>query len=281
VLGDDIAPVAPPAQPDRDPLDVLLEPPSGWRRRLDELTGGLGFLPGGWRAMPTPTRAAGVAIVAVVVLAGAFVSGVLPGGARNRSTSPTSIVLPRATAGSSRVPAPDTTGGAPVGTTAPGIWVAAAGAVVHPGLYRLRPEARVSELLNAAGCLALDADGDRINLAAVLRDGQRLYVPRRGEQSVPTVVTGDGGSSGGQVDAAGTGAGGSSDPAVPSAEHPVNLNTATVTELDTLPGVGPATAASIVDYRTKNGPFASVDDLRLVRGIGPAKLAQLRDLVTV
>jgi competence protein ComEA len=138
----------------------------------------------------------------------------------------------------------------------------AAGAVQRPGLYELAPGARVADLLDAAGGATRRADLDQVNLAAPLADGTQVLVPRRGEVAVaptgPTSPTG-----GGQPVA------------------PVDLNSATAEQLETLPGVGPATAAAILEYRDANGPFASVDALIDVPGIGEAKLAALADLVTV
>lgn len=155
------------------------------------------------------------------------------------------------------------------GTTVPAlVQVHAAGAVVAPGVHRLPAGARVADLVAAAGGLAPDADVDRVNLAAVLVDGSRVYVPRRGEVSVPDVPGGSG-----------SGGGGGGPTTVP--KGPVDINRATVEELDTLPGVGPTTAQAIIDHRNRNGPFRSVEDLAKVRGIGPAKLAELRPLVTV
>jgi competence protein ComEA len=142
-----------------------------------------------------------------------------------------------------------------------------AGAVARSGVYELAPSARVIDAVTAAGGPVADADLDALNLAAPLLDGQRVYVPHAGEvdpadvPSGPPAVAGDSG------------------PAAP--RGPVDLNTATAADLETLPGVGPATAAAIVDDRMRNGPFASVDDLERVPGIGPAKLAALRDQVTV
>src|SRR5262249_31399618 len=104
-------------------------------------------------------------------------------------------------------------------------------------------------------------DLGQLNLAAPVADGTRIAVPVTG-QTVPA-VTNDGAT-----------------PATTAVAGPVDLNTATAAQLDTLPGIGPATAAAIVHDREENGPFASVDDLARVRGIGPAKLAQLRDLAT-
>jgi competence protein ComEA len=162
------------------------------------------------------------------------------------------------------------------GTTVPPVVNAhAAGAVVVPGLYRLASGARVADLVAAAGGLAADADADRVNLAAPVGDGARVYVPRRGETAVPSVPA-DG--SGGAVPGA-PGTPNGSSPGSPAG--PVNVNTATVTELDTLPGIGPATAQAIVDHRSRHGPFRTVADLAKVKGIGPAKLAQLEPLVSV
>jgi competence protein ComEA len=141
-----------------------------------------------------------------------------------------------------------------------------AGAVVVPGVHELAPGARVIDAIDAAGGLAPGADSARINLAAPVADGERVYVPVVGEQP-PTAVVGAGGGAGGAgaVDGAG----------------PVNLNTADAAALDTLPGVGPATAAAIVEHRERIGGFTSVDQLLDVRGIGEAKLEQLRSLVSV
>jgi competence protein ComEA len=136
----------------------------------------------------------------------------------------------------------------------------AAGAVAKPGVYSLAAGARVQDLLAAAGGASPDADLDRINLAAPVADGSQVYVPKEGEP-VPS------------------GAGGGTSASTPSG--PLDLNTATLEQLDDLPGVGPATAQAILDAREKLGRFASVDDLLDVRGIGPAKLEGLRDLVTV
>lgn len=148
-----------------------------------------------------------------------------------------------------------------------------AGAVTAPGVQRLPAGSRVVDAVEAAGGAALDADPARVNLAAPLEDGQQVYVPRLGEV---------GGGAGPSVGAGGGGAGDGADPAAPAgADAVVNLNTAGVDELDALPGVGPAIAQAIVDYRDENGPFGSVDQLVEVRGIGEAKLEDLRDRVAV
>lgn len=138
-----------------------------------------------------------------------------------------------------------------------------AGSVRSPGVYRLAADARVDDAVHAAGGPSSGADLDGLNLAALLVDGQRVYVPVAGEvdpASVPSgAVVGERASPTG----------------------PLDVNAATAEQLESLPGVGPATAAAIVEDRERNGPFASVDDLDRVSGIGPAKLAALRDLVAV
>lgn len=151
------------------------------------------------------------------------------------------------------------------------IVVHVAGAVVRPGVLHLRLDARVEAALAAAGGPSGDADLDALNLAEPLHDGDRLYVPHLG-QAVPTVVSPSGGAPGPT---------GSSDSSSTAPLGPVDLNRATAEQLDSLPGVGPATAAAIVAYRDQHGPFATVDDLLRVRGIGPAKLDAIRTLVTV
>jgi competence protein ComEA len=182
--------------------------------------------------------------------------------------SPTPAVesaLPRAKAGpsvSSSAP-PGGSPGAVTSVMAGVIVVQAAGAVVKPGVYRLPPGSRVTDLIAAAGGVEQGVDESVLPLAAKVVDGQRVYVPRPGE---PTPVVPVGGSAGG--------VGG-----VPTG--PVNLNQATVEQLDALPGVGPSTAAAIIAYRDKHGPFRSVNGLLDVPGIGDGKLAALRDLVTV
>ena len=146
------------------------------------------------------------------------------------------------------------------------------GAVRRPGVYHLAPGARVADLLAAAGGAGARAQLQAVNLAAKLLDGQQVVVPVRGAASAGAVAVGAAATgTGGAAGAAGT--------AAPAA--PVNLNSATAEELDALPGVGPATAQKIIDYRTANGGFKSVDDLKNVSGIGDAKFATLQPLVTV
>ena len=130
------------------------------------------------------------------------------------------------------------------------------GAVRYPGLYRLAAGSRIADAIERAGGARPRAALALVNLAAPLADGEQVVVPARGP---PGTV--------GSVSAA----------AVPPG--PVHLSTATLEELDGLPGVGPVTAQKILDYRQKHGAFSSVDDLDAIPGIGPARLEQLRDLV--
>jgi competence protein ComEA len=146
------------------------------------------------------------------------------------------------------------------------------GAVVHPGVYHLPADARVCDLIAAAGGTTSRAQVAAVNLAARLVDGQQVVVPKRGESPAPGAF---GGSS------PGAGVGGLSASGASPVAAPVNLNTATLEQLDALPGVGPATAQKIIDYRTANGGFRSIEDLKNVSGIGDAKYEALKDLVTV
>jgi competence protein ComEA len=165
-------------------------------------------------------------------------------------------------------PAVPTTG--PPSAPVESVVVHVAGAVSSPGVYELAPAMRVADAVEAAGGPLPDGDLDALNLAATVLDGQRIYVPHVGEVDPATIPSGGGSDAG---------IAGATTPGAPSG--PVDLNTATAADLETLPGVGPATAAAIIDDRDRNGPFASVDDLDRVAGIGPAKLAALRDQVTV
>ena len=144
------------------------------------------------------------------------------------------------------------------------------GAVQQPGVYHLSAGSRGDDAVRLAGGATSQADLKRVNLAAVLVDGQQLWIPRIGERLVPNTLPI-------------TLPNAAPSNAVPSNGVPalVDINQATVADLDRLPGIGPSTARAIVDHRTRNGPFASVDDLLAVRGIGPAKLAELRALVRV
>jgi competence protein ComEA len=167
---------------------------------------------------------------------------------------PVESILPAAGSVTIATPAPTT-------TVPPPMVVHVDGAVNRPGVHELAPGARVIDAVAAAGGTTAAADEHRVNLAAPVVDGQRLWVPAVGEEE-PTVVAGSGGGGGGET-ASDIGSG------------PVDVNEADETRLQDLPGIGPALAAAIIQYRTDHGPFGTVEDLLDVPGIGPAKLAQL------
>ncbi len=144
------------------------------------------------------------------------------------------------------------------------IVVHVSGAVTNPGVYTLLEGSRVNDALQAAGGLLAEADQDALNLATALSDGQRLHVPVPGE--APPSAAPAAPASGGPV-------------AQPAG--PLDINSASAAELESLPGIGAVLAQRIVEDRLANGPYASVDDLVRVRGIGPGILEDIRPLVTV
>jgi competence protein ComEA len=156
----------------------------------------------------------------------------------------------------------------PAPTQAP-IEVHVIGAVLRPGVYLFTDGSRVQDAITAAGGLTTDANTEGINLAAKLEDGQQLNIPGGGgvANTAPQataafrVLTG-----------AAT--------ATPSTEL-ININTASATELEALPGIGPTLAQRIVDYRTQHGPFQTIEDIMNVAGIGPAVFDQIQGLITV
>ena len=202
-----------------------------------------------WFEWVGPGRVVGGAVVVIAVVAGAYWL------VRPPAPSPEST-LPFATTSSAVTPVTELA--SPATSPPATVVVHVAGAVVRPGVYELAADSRVVDAVDAAGGTLADAQPDAVNLAALLVDGERIYVPKVGEP-VPAVSSSPDGEPSG----------------------PLDLNRASAAELDDLPGVGPATAAAIVAHRTSNGPFSSVDELADVRGIGPAKLAAIRDLVTV
>lgn len=143
------------------------------------------------------------------------------------------------------------------------IFVQVTGAVRRPGVYEVSPGTRAFQVVDKAGGFTADADEEAVTLAAQLADGCRIYIPRKGETTTSQVDS----SAGGGFAEAGSNAG------------PISINSASLEELDSLPGVGPATAQKIIDYREANGAFTSIDQLSDVPGIGPSKLEQLRPLV--
>jgi competence protein ComEA len=198
-----------------------------------------------------------VALLALVALAGALVVWAratprLAGAPAGReAVAPSDQTLPRA------VPDTSATAGASAGEVA----VHVAGRVRRPGLVRLPAGSRVQDAIRAAGGATPGADLDAINLARKLTDGEQVRVPAPGDPVPPPDPAAAGGPG-----------------ATPSA--PLDLNTATLDQLDTLPGVGEVTANRIIAYRSAH-PFSAVDELLEVPGIGQRRLEQLKDLVTV
>jgi competence protein ComEA len=179
--------------------------------------------------------------LALILLAGRFVLG-----------AGTTTVAP--------LPPPPAEGAGVTGLPAARVVVDVVGAVRRPGLYRLEQGARIADAVARAGGATGKADLSMVNLAAPLADGEQVVVPKRGAA----------GAAGG---AGAAGVGGT------PTTGPVHLSTATLDQLDSLPGIGPVTAQKILDYRAKHGAFSSVDELDAVPGIGPSRMDQLRDLV--
>jgi competence protein ComEA len=179
--------------------------------------------------------------LALILLAGRFVLG-----------AGTTTVAP--------LPPPPPQGAGVTGLPAARVVVDVVGAVRRPGLYRLEQGTRIADAVARAGGATGKADLSMVNLAAPLADGEQVVVPKRGAAGA----------------AAGAGAAGAGAAATTG---PVHLSTATLEQLDSLPGIGPVTAQKILDYRTKHGAFTSVDELDAVPGIGPSRMDQLQDLV--
>lgn len=135
------------------------------------------------------------------------------------------------------------------------------GAVMRPDVYELPNDSIVKDAITAAGGPSMEADLNRINLARRVHDEEQIYVPQKGEENPPVSP-----ASSSQVSQEG---------------GKVNINTATAEELSSLPGIGPTRAQSIIEYRTANGPFQSIEDIKNVKGIGDATFEKLKDKITV
>jgi competence protein ComEA len=194
----------------------------------------------------------GLVVVVAITMAGAALWYV--------RSLPKPVTIPAAT--SARGGAAGASPGEPASPSAAPIIVDVTGWVREPGVYQFASGDRVIDAVELAGGARPGADLSLLNLAAPLTDGTQVVVGKQGAEGPAAIAPGAAGS--------GTSAGGL-----------INVNTASATELEALSGIGEVLAAAIVDYRTDNGPFASVDDLESVSGIGPATLEEIRDQVTV
>ncbi|SDW50158.1 competence protein ComEA [Arthrobacter sp. yr096] len=213
-----------------------------------------------WR---TPWR---VAVVVAMVGAGIMAWHVW----HSAAEQPTSEPLSRSTS-SSPGPPDQSSSPQPVATDAEAstkLLVHVAGAVQKPGVVSLPPGSRVFQAIDAAGGATTNAELGGLNLAEVVQDGAKVRVPALGEAEQPSPSAPAGSASGSTGNSTGGGA-------------KININTASLEELGTLPRVGPVTAQRIVDWRKEHGQFASVDELDAVDGIGPKLMESLKDLVTV
>ena len=218
-----------------------------------------------------------VAVAAVVVAVGVRYV-VAPKVAESGGGTP--LVLSTAAPGGASPGAPGLPS-SPGGASAPASPAAEAvvyvcGAVRSPGVVRLPQGSRVADALALAGGATSRAELAAVNLAAKVADGQQILVP---EQAPAGTAAAAGLAGGAESGSSGGGSPQVAVAAVPGA--PVNINTASLAELDALQGVGPSTAQKIIDYRTANGPFASIDDIKNVSGIGDAKFAAIKDSIAV
>jgi competence protein ComEA len=165
------------------------------------------------------------------------------------------------------------------GDSSPALTVYLTGAVSNPGVYELRQGARLNDAVGLAGGLAEGSAANYINLAVVLQDGQHLHIPFQDEIESGEAARIEAGGVVGTTGISGTAGSGST--GLSQVEQKVNINTAGSAELESLPGIGVATAQRIIDYREKNGLFGSIEELKSVSGIGEKKYAELADKVCV
>jgi competence protein ComEA len=181
-----------------------------------------------------------VVLIAVVIIGIVLFQTLRPQPKSINLTDPTSVPSPEIT----HTPCPQR--------------VYVSGAVHNPDVYALSPDSIVKDAIVAAGGATEDADLDRINLALRVADEQHVYVPHIGEDDLPVQP-----------------------PSIQQAsEDKVNINKASCSELESLPGIGPTIAQRIVDYRQSHGPFSRIEDITNVAGIGPATLEKIRELIT-
>jgi competence protein ComEA len=215
----------------------------------------------------------GAAVLAVVAVAAAVIAGLFVWGARPRAEPVAALPVVSVSEGQSARPAPPSGAAAPAAVapaaaaTPAVVVVSVVGRVARPGLVSLTEGARVADVLAAAGGPQPGIDVSQLNLARRVGDGEQIAV---GIPAAPDALP---------AAAAAPAGGGSAGGAAPAG--PLDLNRAGVDQLDTLPGVGPVTAQRIVEWRTRNGRFARVEQLREIDGIGERRFEQLRTLVRV
>ena len=175
------------------------------------------------------------------------------------------------------------------------IYVYITGEVNIPGVVILNENSRIVDAINSAGGTTAKADISKVNLVYILEDGMKINIPDSDDlKNNPdfeyiTMSSGDGASAvSGRSDGVGSGSSGagggnktSSGGSFSSGNSVVNINTATQTELETLPGIGPSLALKIINYRNENGKFSSIDEIKNVSGIGDAKFENMKSLITV
>ena len=142
-----------------------------------------------------------------------------------------------------------------------------AGEINNPGVFYLSPNSRIIDAINAAGGSTDIANLDKINLAYKLQDGQKIYIPSIYDEEISNYITNNSGDN--VLDSSS------------NINTTININTATQSELETLPGIGEATAQKIIDYRNRNGKFHKVEDIMNVSGIGESKFNNIKDKISV
>jgi competence protein ComEA len=239
-------------------------------RRADSLLSRLVDRAQDWRA---DARFGVLVLVGVALVAGVIWYRVgIRGGSAGATGAAPAAVTTRAPSTTLLDPTPTSAGKGGTSGASSTIAVHVAGAVTRPGVVELRAGARVIDAVEAVGGALADGDLDRLNLAAKVTDGERVFVAKVG-QADPGAV-GDGTGATGGDDPAGGSTGGATG-------AKVNLNTATQAQLEELPGIGPTYAQAIIAERQRRGGFTSVNDLRSVHGIGDKRFAELAPLVSV
>jgi len=278
-----------PAEPYRSPHDEASgrpppgpdDPGSAWTAWIEESvaarpeaapappsSGSRAWLPAVVRGARIEPGRRGAAVLAIVAVAAALIVGLFVWGARPRAEPVAALPVVSVTEAQSARPAPPSGAVAPSATAPPAmVVVSVVGKVARPGLVSLAEGARVADVLTAAGGPHPGVDVSQLNLARKVGDGEQIAVgiPAAPDALPVAAAAPAGGSSGGGSAPAG----------------PIDLNSAGPEQLDTLPGVGPVTAQRIVEWRTRNGRFARVEQLREIDGIGERRYEQLRTLVRV